>query len=471
MISYDVKRIADPVHGTIGLSDLEVRVMDTQVFQRLRNVKQLGLADYVYPGAGYSRLSHSLGACHVTGRILGALRRNDSKFPISEENYQLYRVAAQLHDIGHYPFSHAMEEALKEHYKTLRLAVQEGFEKPLDHEEVGREIITHDAELCEVLSKGGIEPRKLEKVFDHDKDSYLSNIISSDLDADRMDYLLRTARHTGLPYGVVDLEYILSQLRFDEKGRFCIRDRAVRTADHFLLCRYFDYQQVSFHKTVAAFELVLKQVISALLQTGRIQAAPKDVKDLIKHRRWQRFDDSHITQKIIDLAGSSDIDENMRLKTRSILDRNAPKLIYKTEKIKARESDGGDEHLLRKEAIERCLSDWAKEFKIDRSLWYVWDKPGIAITKVASTVPVDSLTEESRLEDAAVGESIFVQDEDGNKSRPIVRLRHSLLGPLGDIKLYSLRVYVILPPGKEGLEEEIKSRVAQNIPRSVSDQR
>src|SRR6266403_788872 len=111
MTSYDVKRVAQPVDGTIGLSDLEVQVMNTQVFQRLRNVKQLGLAHYVYPGADYSRLSLIDSVHHITDRILDSLRRNDSNFTVTDDDFQLYRLAAKLHEIGHYPFSHAMEEA------------------------------------------------------------------------------------------------------------------------------------------------------------------------------------------------------------------------------------------------------------------------------------------------------------------------------------------------------------------------
>lgn len=465
MTSYDVKRVADPVHGTIGLSDLEVRVMETQVFQRLRNVKQLGLAHYVYPGADYSRLSHSLGACHVTGRILDTLRRNDSKFEISDRDYQLYRVAAQLHDIGHYPFSHAMEVALKNHYKKLGKAAQGGLgttiatEKPLNHEKVGREIITGDPELRGVLSNGGIAPEDLERVFDHDDDSYLANIISSDLDADRMDYLLRTARHTGLPYGSVDLDYILNQMRIDENGRVCIRDKAVRTADHFLLCRYFDYQQVSFHKTVAAFELVLKDVISALLQADQIKGAADEIKALIASGEWRRFDDLHITQKIIELAASAEIEETVRLKTRSILDRKGPKLVYKSEELIPRLSSEGEHLLFRWKTIAGRIPEWADEFKIDSRLWWAWDKAGIAITRVGSRVPISSLNKNTEEEETALAESIFVQDERSNVSQPIFDVKHSLLKPLGDVELYSFRIYVLLPPGKEDLFEKIKTRV------------
>ena len=99
---YQVRRIADPVHGTIGLSELETELLSTQAFQRLRNVKQLGLAHLVFPGADYSRLSHSLGVNHVTGRILNSLVDNTGQ-EITDAEYELYRLAGLLHEIGHYP--------------------------------------------------------------------------------------------------------------------------------------------------------------------------------------------------------------------------------------------------------------------------------------------------------------------------------------------------------------------------------
>ena len=109
------KQISDPIHEVIALTDLEVKVIKTRTFQRLRNVKQLGLAHYVFPGADYSRFSHSLGACHVMGRILKVLEPHaDGK--LSPQVQQTYRLAALLHDVGHFPLSHATEYAFRNCY-------------------------------------------------------------------------------------------------------------------------------------------------------------------------------------------------------------------------------------------------------------------------------------------------------------------------------------------------------------------
>src|SRR5688572_410279 len=113
-IDFTRKRISDVIHGPIGLSDLELTLIQSPSFQRLRGIKQLGLAHYVYPSADYARFSHSLGVCHVTGEILSALRRSGVR--VDSEEIQLYRLAALFHDVGHYPFSHATESAVKIFY-------------------------------------------------------------------------------------------------------------------------------------------------------------------------------------------------------------------------------------------------------------------------------------------------------------------------------------------------------------------
>ena len=113
---YSRAKITDPVHGTIELSQLEIDLLSTGAFQRLRNVKQLGLAHLVFPGADYSRLSHSIGVNHITGKILDALKSNTGVL-IEDEEYELYRLAGLLHDVGHYPYSHTFEDAVSTYYQ------------------------------------------------------------------------------------------------------------------------------------------------------------------------------------------------------------------------------------------------------------------------------------------------------------------------------------------------------------------
>jgi HD superfamily phosphohydrolase len=117
MPKFHYRRLTDAVHGTFGISELESDIISTRVFQRLHSVKQLGLAYLVYPDLNYSRFAHSVGACHIAGRMMRAINLNSTR-QFTDDDIQIYRLAGLLHDIGHYPFSHAMEHVIADHYKN-----------------------------------------------------------------------------------------------------------------------------------------------------------------------------------------------------------------------------------------------------------------------------------------------------------------------------------------------------------------
>ena len=241
---FETKRVHDPIHGTIYLSELETEIINSRAFQRLRNIKQLGLAHYVFPGAEYSRFTHSLGVCHLCSKLYDAKIKVEATDgdAYDEREKQKIRLAGLLHDIGHYPFSHAMEEAIKEYVKQKNDSIdlfepidaddittsQQGVEKSKSfhsHESVGRDILLNDGEISDILKKHGFSPEEIFSLFLNDSESEsdqrISNIISSDLDADRLDYLLRSAYHVGLPYGSNDLEYVLGQITIDSDDNHC----------------------------------------------------------------------------------------------------------------------------------------------------------------------------------------------------------------------------------------------------------
>jgi len=324
-IDFKFKSVMDPVHGPIGISQLEAHIInEANAFNRLRGVKQLGLAHFVFPGADYSRFSHSIGVCHVAGRILEALRNGGVS--ISDREIQLYRLAGLLHDIGHYPFSHAMEIALLDAFAERNVlddkqqdddsqdaTTQE--DPPFKHEHLGKQILDGDPDLRRILtqSKIGITAREIHEIFTKVNPPRFANVISSDLDADRIDYLLRNSYHTGLPYGDVDINHILGQMRVDEKGRICLTHKALRSADHLFLGRFFYYQQIPFNKTVVALEGALKDVIGALVKEKRVDGSRKAVIERIADGTWCNFDDGFVLEKIRELAGETQ-DEVLRLK-------------------------------------------------------------------------------------------------------------------------------------------------------------
>lgn len=461
---FNSKRIADPVYGTIGLSELESRVINTGAFLRLRNVKQLGLAHYVFPGADFSRFAHSLGCCHVAGRILDAIKRTDPCADLSEDDIQLYRLAGLLHDIGHYPFSHAVEEAIKEFYTSdivdwpSEQKTKKGDDaKIFKHERTGREILDHDGELTDLLSKNGYSPESIWSIFMRKGPQIrFANLISSDLDADRMDYLLRNAHHTGLPYGTVDLDYIISQMRLDSDENVCISVKALRAADHLLLCRYFDYRQVYFHKTVAAFELVLKDVIASLLQESLIACSRDDVTRMIKDGKWYEFDDISLIERMRQYA-SVTADETGKVKARSILERNPPRLVYVAERLARRDETEKKRHQQLRRQLEDKKKNWAEEFGIDVSRWYVWRRT-IELTEVGSYTPLGQEGREKSEHAARVRTR-----EDSLESEPITSLQRSLMNVMSKYANYMLRVYVLLAPEELEKRPLIEERIQRDL--------
>jgi HD superfamily phosphohydrolase len=477
-MNFNFKRVADPVYKTIGLSKLEVEVVNTGVFQRLRNIKQLGLAHFVFPGADYSRFSHSLGVCHVTGRILEALRNSSSSDFLKDDDIVLYRLAGLLHDIGHYPFSHAMENAVKKFFRDkLIVPVKAQFGRPendyqendtdkfqfFNHEKTGEQILANDAELCKVFQDGNINPDDVSAIFMRSKPQPLANLISSDLDADRIDYLLRTAHHSGLPYGSVDLDYIISQMCLDNDGRVCVTMKALRAADHMLLCRYFDYLQSTYHKTVRGIELVLEDVIMALLDAGLISCSRYDISQKIRDRTWEKFDESCLIEKIRLLAENSG-DPVITAKTESILKRFPPKLVWEDEFLASRNEARIKEFSSRLvQTARENKSRWAEQSGIEPGRWYIWFK-NVALTRVGSLVEVSS-SFESKTDDKdnywqAV--RVLAGDKSGT-SKLIVEEDRSLMKILSNYSIYILRVYVLLRPEEVNRLEAIKFTVGKSL--------
>lgn len=469
---FNFKRIADPVHGSIGLSASEVSLISTKAFQRLRNVKQLGLAHFAFPAADYSRFSHSVGVCHVTGRILESLNRALSQ-KLKPSDIQLYRIAALFHDVGHYPYSHATEEAIFNHYTKTYIKPKAGVSpderQPLSsspirsfkHDRVSKEILLKDKEIRRILKRLSIEPKDISSIFLREAPHQFANLVSSDLDADRIDYLLRTARHTGLPYGSVDIDYLLSQVSLDAKKRISLSAKALRTADHFLLCRYFDYQQVTYHKTVVAFELVLKDVVSCLLSEGMIKCSADEVSIAITRGEWCQFDDAYIFGKIRELSERT-TDKVMRVKSRALLYRHAPKLIAEEEIITKRQ-DNPKEFLGKRQAIQDRIEKWSRKYRIDRTLWYVWPSR-MALTKIGSHIPASRIEDNGDDDQDKLQQAIWVRSSDGESSYPIMEAPNSLMSVLADYEANTLRLYVLFPDGKEVKRDAIRKEFKEEFP-------
>jgi HD superfamily phosphohydrolase len=188
--------IRDPLWNNIGIDSKALAVLDTEPFQRLRYVRQLGHAYLVYPGATHSRFEHAVGTYHLAQRALSLLRDRGGLAQVPSDEAELVRLAALLHDIGHYPFSHALEEA--------------GLPS---HEDLAPERFRHP-ELAEALAHTGLTSvaARLGKLIAGCSDSPLQGLISGALDLDKIEYLTRDARMCGVPYGTVDVDRLLHSL-------------------------------------------------------------------------------------------------------------------------------------------------------------------------------------------------------------------------------------------------------------------
>ncbi|MGR4065436.1 MAG: HD domain-containing protein [Vulcanimicrobiaceae bacterium] len=252
-----MKRIFDPVHHFIELSQAEARLLDLPVMQRLRRLRQLGLAYLAFPSAEHSRFTHSLGALAMGSRAFDALAAHGRDHFSDEADvaYQkrLVRASLLLHDIGHGPFSHSCEAVLG-----------------VRHEERTRALLASDA-LRDALERIDIDPVDVLALILGDpltRYPALRELVSGpNLDADRMDYLQRDAYFTGISGGRYDADQLIASLRlFDRDGRIVtgIDQRGVVALESFIVARYMMFASVYFHHTTRTFERVLQDVLREL---------------------------------------------------------------------------------------------------------------------------------------------------------------------------------------------------------------
>ncbi|MGF7049685.1 HD superfamily phosphohydrolase [Paenibacillus sp. DS2015] len=238
------KVFKDPVHNYIHVEDATIwRLINTSEFQRLRRIRQLGTSYLTFHGAEHSRFSHSLGVYEITRQIISLFERNHyTDWPKEEKLLTL--CAALLHDLGHGPFSHSIEEAFH-----------------MNHEDWTCRIIMGNTEVHDILSEVDPElPAKVASVIAKTYDKpIVVNLVSSPLDADRMDYLLRDAYYTGVNYGTIDVDRIIRMLR-PYQDRIVVKESGMHAVEDYLMSRYQMYWQVYFHPVTRSSEILLRQI-------------------------------------------------------------------------------------------------------------------------------------------------------------------------------------------------------------------
>lgn len=280
------KVFRDPVHGLIRIEPEDaflLELIDTPEFQRLRRIRQLGVSSMTYPGAEHTRFAHSLGVLCFAQRMLDMLRHRYRKESTATDLLDKYaktvKAAALLHDIGHAPFSHMMERA---------------FPATAKHEKKTVDIISDDASSIPAILKGhGVDAVSVRDIIKKSSEyRLLVDIVSSQLDADRMDYILRDALATGVKYGAFDAEWLLNSLCIgaepgavnSEKGtewRLCLEEkRGLHSAEQLIIARMHMSLQVYFHKATRGWEahlLCLFNHAASLAKQGQLPDGTPDI--------------------------------------------------------------------------------------------------------------------------------------------------------------------------------------------------
>lgn len=254
-MSEDEKVFKDPVHGYIYVHDPVIwDLINTREMQRLRRIRQLSCTYFAYPGGDHSRFSHSLGVYEVIRQMINAFDRNNYEWPHHYD--RLAMISGLLHDVGHAPFSHALEKVINMRHEIWSIAVI-------------RDPQTEVHQVLEAAEPGLAEQAAavIQKTF---ANRLVVSLVSGQLDADRLDYLMRDSIATGVDYGTFDLARIIRVMR-PLGDRLVVRESGMHTVEAYLLARYFMYWQVYFHPVSRAGDVLLRAILErtqALIGAG-----------------------------------------------------------------------------------------------------------------------------------------------------------------------------------------------------------
>ena len=364
MKSYEIR---DPVYGFISFNEWEKKI-DHPDFQRLRRIRQLGLTDMVYPGATHTRFEHSLGVMHLATLIYDSIVSKDANKKILEESVgynkdglgkdrQLIRLSALLHDLGHAPFSHASEEIMPKNERTGKLykhedytsvIIKDSLTDVIENHQINRTNYQIKAEEVAALIEGNADILG-ERIF-------WKVLISSQLDADRGDYLLRDSHHIGVKYGIYDYLRLINTLAVgidpeSEEVVLGVDEGGWHVAESLIISRYQMFTQVYFHKTRRAYDYHLGEVLKSYLVSSL--PPPEKIDEFMK------LSDFEIWNFIIDNS-SDNVDCD------AILRRKHIREVYSTSETPKGEAEE------KKKEIETSLDDegiWYYEDEA-KGLWY-----------------------------------------------------------------------------------------------------
>jgi len=366
-------------------SETEKAIINDPYFQRLRRIKQLGLANLVFPGAEHTRFSHCIGTMEIAGRICTVLERKDKKNNprlFKSRDVQLLRLAALLHDIGHLPLSHLLERVYKkiEKENTNRKATSEILGStspqqelyPKNHEEISAEIamkILDKPHIKKLLKFDDISPKDVAALIRGKHRSFVLNqLMKSDLDIDQMDYMLRDGKNTGTIYSNFDLGYLVDSLEVvlteeEESSRriLCVDITGLRAAEHYVLASYFYYTQILYHKARVIVEKIAETLYARLLEEKQY-CLPKDFREInswLHSDKFLDFDDAYVLEKFKKALKDSNLDNCTRELAKCLVERShLPKVKFEKVqfgKYKAKEKEDYPWKLKKEDPNDSCF--------------------------------------------------------------------------------------------------------------------
>ena len=367
--------VRDPIHDFISLSDYEFiqKLVDTEYFQRLRRLFQLGVSAFVYPTATHNRLSHSLGAMELFGRIFDNLHKHDESETITNLR-KIGKATILLHDIGHGPLSHVSEKIFG--FKHVDLTVE----------------ILQNTEIKDILGQSEINVGDVVKIIKNTSSpehNYISQLVSSELDVDRLDYLTRDAYFTGVSFGRIDLERIVRTLEIykgggDIDGYVVSSNKGLEAIESYVLGRHLMHQGVYYHKTTRGFERLIESAFKrakSLAQDNKLEF-PKEFEFLKNDNGLSVNDlvelDDYVVYNLIKQWRKQEDDTLNKLATRIITRKPLKSIepvqfiqfIDNQEKIRDELNDKGfdpDYYLLYDESIETPYSPYSPKGADDKT--------------------------------------------------------------------------------------------------------
>jgi hypothetical protein len=445
------KVIFDNIHGYITLNRVETRILETLYYQRLRWIRQLGFSFYIFPGATHTRHAHALGVSHVMDRILRSLgvAATDEKLfdPKARDErttfHRMMRLAAMLHDIGTFPFSHSVEMSYINLWRHQQAVGKTKY--VANHEVLGSHIILNtdfDGGITRILKEEGIDPLELSRVIAGNSENLLANqLMHADVDADRMDYLIRDANHTGVKIGLFDLDFLIRALRLhkqDGQQMLCIHEDGINVVDSFLVARYFWYSQIIHEGTGYKFDLLAAKIGEYFLE-NKLSHSFENLMERVSLNPYEYFtwNDSYFMAKLHDyLAGR--VRHPMIGELSEMLARRIPPAQIRISPLKPTVVQN-EEH--RRELVKQCTAaaDWLKaELRaIDPDAWIIDDIPhrDVVFTKSHEAL------KKSKTSAVTSRDSVKVLTRH-NELKLLIDVSQSLMKVLSQYRNFIPRIYV-----------------------------